>query len=281
MTLSAIYIPPFTDGFSIREGRLPVPADIQTAKDNEMCWIREGRGALLIAGESFPLSPGTLILIGKGQSWQLLQNDGVQAIHLVFGDCFWDRTPVSARNCKATLYGDIKAHQHFVPSAATASDLDRLFRDMLAEYLRPDYSNKADVLAAYLKILVIKVANINEELQADTNNHHYKIYQQFMTLLQEDAEHTHQVNSFARQLHIAPRKLMDICQLYSNKTPKMLISEQLIAEAKRLLQFTTMPVKEIAARLHFSTPFQFSNFFKKNTGSSPLDYRQRLAQIGM
>jgi AraC family transcriptional activator of pobA len=279
MALSVTNTQFFTDGFTIREELLP--AGMQTATDNEMCWIMSGNGALQIAGTSFPLAPGTLILIGKGQSWKLTQQHPIQAIHLVFGDCFWDRTPVSARNCKATLYGDIRAHQHFRPAVATTAELDRLFHDMLTEYQRPDYSNKADVLAAYLKILVIKVANINEELLADTNNHHYKIYQQFITLLQEEVPPSHQVHAFAKQLHIAPRKLMDICQQYSNKTPKMLISEQLIAEAKRLLQFSTMPVKEIAARLHFSTPFQFSNFFKKNTGSSPLGYRRDFAQIGM
>lgn len=269
------------DGFAINECSLPAPGILQTARDNEMLWIKEGSNLLLVEDSVYPLAPGTLILIGKGQPWRLQRKGKVKAIHLVFGDCFWDKTPVSARNCKATLYGDIKAHQHFVPVEATAQNIDQLFTDMLTEYSRQGYSNKADVLAAYLKILVIKIANINGELLPETNNHHYKIYQQFISILQKNSNHTHQVNAFARQLHISSRKLMDICQLYSNKTPKMLISEQLVAEAKRLLQFSTMPVKEIAFRLNFSTPFQFSNFFKKNTGTSPLAYRQRFVQIGM
>jgi AraC family transcriptional activator of pobA len=277
MALSATH-PIITDGFSIAAITTTGRAD--TAKDNEILWIYRGSGRLHIAGIPFPVVPGSLFLLGKGQSWQADSLHSLQAIHLVFGDCFWDKTPVSARNCKATLYGNIEAHQHPTPSAAEGESIDRLLRDMLSEFQRPDYSNKADVLAAYLKILIIKIANINGELSVDTNNHHYKIYQQFISLLQADA-HTHHVNVFAQQLHISTRKLMEICQLYSNKTPKMLISEQLTATAKRLLQFSTMPVKEIAFQLNFSTPYQFSNFFKKQTTLAPQEFRNRFVQIGM
>lgn len=278
MGSSAIH-PLITTGFSIAAITASDRTDM--ARDNELLWISEGSGSVQIAGATFPVSPGTLLLLGKGQSWHTDEQPALQAIHLVFGDCFWDKTPVSARNCKATLYGDIEAHQHFTPAGGEAENIDRLLKDMLLEFQRPDYSNKADVLAAYLKILIIKIANIDATLSADTNNHHYKLYQQFIDLLQGDAHHTHHVHIFAQQLHISTRKLMDICQLYGHKTPKMLISEQLTAAAKRLLQFSTMPVKAIAFQLNFSTPYQFSNFFKKQTTMAPLEFRNRFVQIGM
>lgn len=278
MALSATH-PLISEGFFIAAITASGRTDI--AKDNEMLWIYEGSGSVQIAGTTFPVTPGSLLLIGKGQSWRTVKRPPLKAIHLVFGDCFWDKTPVSARNCKATLYGNIEAHQHFTPAGEEGENIYRLLRDMLLEYQTPDYSNKADVLAAYLKILIIKIANIDAALSSDTNNHHYKIYQQFITLLQDDAHHTHHVNIFAQQLHISPRKLMDICQLYGNKTPKMLISERLTATAKRLLQFSTTPVKEIAFQLNFSTPYQFSNFFKKQTTMAPLEFRSRFVQIGM
>jgi AraC family transcriptional regulator, transcriptional activator of pobA len=271
--------PLITTGFSI--AAITASGRVDVARDNELLWIVEGSGTVQIAGNHFAVKPGTLLLMGKGQSWQTAQPSDLQAIHLVFGDCFWDKTPASARNCKATLYGHIEAHQHFTPAGAEAENIDRLLKDMLLEFQRPDYSNKADVLAAYLKILIIKIANIDNSLSADTNNHHYKIYQQFIDLLQDDAHHTHHVQVFAEQLHISTRKLMDICQLYGHKTPKMMISEQLTATAKRLLQFSTMPVKAIAFQLNFSTPYQFSNFFKKQTTMAPLEFRNRFVQIGM
>ncbi|NML21852.1 helix-turn-helix domain-containing protein [Pseudoflavitalea sp. G-6-1-2] len=54
----------------------------------------------------------------------------------------------------------------------------------------------------------------------------------------------------------------------------------MIDEAKRALQFSARPIKEIAYDLSFSTPEQFSHFFKKNTQIAPVDYRNMFVNIG-
>ncbi|WP_409079948.1 helix-turn-helix domain-containing protein [Sphingobacterium sp. UME9] len=48
-----------------------------------------------------------------------------------------------------------------------------------------------------------------------------------------------------------------------------------MAEAKRLLQFSAITVKEIAYSFNFNSAEQFSHFFKKNTKLSPLNYRNQ------
>lgn len=45
-------------------------------------------------------------------------------------------------------------------------------------------------------------------------------------------------------------------------------------EARRLLGFTPLSVKEIAARLGYADPFHFSRAFKGATGLSPQAYRE-------
>jgi AraC-like DNA-binding protein len=48
----------------------------------------------------------------------------------------------------------------------------------------------------------------------------------------------------------------------------MVIYGLMAAEARRLLTYETLSIKEIAYRLGFSDPFYFSNFFKKHTRKS-------------
>ncbi|HXO74239.1 MAG TPA: AraC family transcriptional regulator, partial [Puia sp.] len=60
---------------------------------------------------------------------------------------------------------------------------------------------------------------------------------------------------------------------------KEIIIDQLVSEAKRALQFSTSPIKEIAGDLGFTSPYQFSSFFKTYTGSSPLEYKQQFVKI--
>jgi len=45
-------------------------------------------------------------------------------------------------------------------------------------------------------------------------------------------------------------------------------------EARRLLGDPTLTIKEVAARLHFSSEFYFSHFFRKASGMSPTQFRR-------
>lgn len=57
-------------------------------------------------------------------------------------------------------------------------------------------------------------------------------------------------------------------------TLKRFINERLVQKAKELLLFSGMKVKEVAHELSFQDEFYFSRFFKKMTGSSPVEYRK-------
>jgi transcriptional regulator GlxA family with amidase domain len=48
-----------------------------------------------------------------------------------------------------------------------------------------------------------------------------------------------------------------------------------LVKAKEMLHTTNMSIADISSRLHFECIGQFSTFFKKKTGLSPLEYRKR------
>jgi AraC-like DNA-binding protein len=57
-----------------------------------------------------------------------------------------------------------------------------------------------------------------------------------------------------------------------NQTPYDYILSQKISTAKLLLQYTNIPIKQIAYKLNFADEHYFSNFFKEKCGVSPKDY---------
>jgi AraC-like DNA-binding protein len=246
---------------------------------NQVLFVKEGAGTLLIDGISIPFAANNLLLISKNQVYQFGKNV-VTGYLLQFGDCFWERTPASANNCKAVLFDNGMIERRFSLDTASQQALDHLFDTTLKEFTGPDYANKPDVLAAYLKIIIIKIANIYALLQEDTGSYDNKLYQDFITLVREEYSQVHDVASFARRLGVSSRKLSEISRRFGNGA-KEVINGQLIAEAKRLLQFSSQPIKEIAGNLHFATPYQFSNFFKKYTSLSPLEYRRQFVKIGI
>ena len=58
------------------------------------------------------------------------------------------------------------------------------------------------------------------------------------------------------------------------RSPKSVIDERIVAEIASLLKTTSMPLKEVAQRMGFSSQAHLSRFFKKHKGVSPTEYKQ-------
>ena len=58
-------------------------------------------------------------------------------------------------------------------------------------------------------------------------------------------------------------------------TPYEYLMNKKVETAKRLLLYSRLSVKEIAARLSFSDQYYFSNYFKRKTGAAPRTYRNQ------
>jgi AraC family transcriptional activator of pobA len=248
---------------------------------NRILLIKAGKGELRIDDSAFPISSNDLFLIAKGQVLHFQQGADFQGYDLSFGDCFWQKSPSSASNCKALLFNNAAANQHLPLGDVDYEELSILFQPLHREFQKEEYINKLDAMAAYLKIIMIKMANLHAALAEGFDSYEKKLYRRFLELISQHYQSTHEVADYASQLGISARKLTDLTKRCSGRGAKDLINGQLIAEAKRSLQFSSIPIKEIAFQLNFSTPYQFSHFFKKNARLSPQDYRRLFVNMGM
>jgi len=241
--------------------------------------VSSGSGHFQIDGQLYDVAGNQLFLLSKGQICKGIDLQ-VTGYEVSFGDCFWEKTPQSASNCKAVLFNNAAANQLLPLDDQVLSELYPLFDVLHSEHDSPDYINKLDVMAAYLKIVMIKIANINAALADGYDHQDKQLYRKFIEMVSQQYQELHDVAYYANLLHVTPRRLSDLCKSCSGIGAKQIINGQLIAEAKRNLQFSSLPIKEIAYQLSFSTPEQFSHFFKKNVSASPSDYRSSFVNIG-
>ena len=273
--LSVVLAPLVQDSFAIRQ------LDENAMYDSEPLRLRyhtiylveEGGGTVQIDDGRYQLEGQQLVLIAQGQVVAFGAGAFINGYAISFGDCVWDRSPSSASNCKAVLFNNAEANQQLLIGLAAIGELRPLFEAIYEESKKPVYTNQLDALAAYLKIIMIKIANVNASLHKGFDDEEKQIYRRYIELVSAQYKTCHEVSAFADQLHVTSRKLTEICQRCSGKGAKQIINGQLIAEAKRSLLFSSSPVKEIAYTLNFATPEQFSHFFKKHAGISPYDYR--------
>nr|WP_262904408.1 helix-turn-helix domain-containing protein [Polaribacter porphyrae] len=98
---------------------------------------------------------------------------------------------------------------------------------------------------------------------------------QFKELLEANFITHKKVDFYCSQLHITPKKLNASTSTILGRSPKRIINDRIILEAKRLLVHTTNNSKEISYSLGFQEPTNFIKFFKKNLNTTPLAFREK------
>ena len=133
------------------------------------------------------------------------------------------------------------------------------------------------VLLKRLIITVTKLATAKYIPDPKLQDERLDVFRKFNLLVEASFKTEHTVNYYAGRLNKSPKTLSNIFALYNRKTPLQMIQERIIIEAKRLLYYTDKSVKQVTYELGFEDPAYFSNFFKRHTAASPLDFRNNRA----
>jgi transcriptional regulator GlxA family with amidase domain len=85
------------------------------------------------------------------------------------------------------------------------------------------------------------------------------------------------LEELASNLGMSPRTLTRWCRREHGESPAALVRRVRIEEAQRLLEQTSLPLKDIAERAHLGDPSTLWRVFTRYVGITPADYRARFA----
>ena len=173
-------------------------------------------------------------------------------------------------------YLDMEAEHIINVSAEESESIQQSFRDIIREYER--FSREKDyLLRNYIHILLLRLREIYrphlKRIQ-ESATRSMQIAAAFKKLVEKNFSHLRDVQAYADMLHITPRYLSEVVRQHTGKSPKEIISDMILLEAKVLLGSTDQSMTEIAHRLLFTDQSHFSHFIKKHTGLSPLQWRK-------
>ena len=104
------------------------------------------------------------------------------------------------------------------------------------------------------------------------------IYNAFMNHLSNNYQRAHDVAFYADRLCITPRYLSRITNESVSKSPKQVIADYLMGEARQMLENSRLSVKEVSDGLGFQAVSVFCKFFKQQEGCTPGEYRRHIAE---
>lgn len=149
-------------------------------------------------------------------------------------------------------------------------------KNLLNEYSFSKSKVKSEILYSLLKVLLLK-AERAKEIQdvSGVNKKWLEVFVTFKRMVENEYFNTRSSKYYASQLFISYKQLNQIVKKLTGKTAKVYIDDYVIMEIKRYLTSSSLSVKEIAFKTGFEEPGNLVNFFKKNTNTTPLKFRQQ------
>ncbi|PIF46629.1 AraC-like DNA-binding protein [Chryseobacterium sp. 52] len=102
-----------------------------------------------------------------------------------------------------------------------------------------------------------------------------QLTRQFRVLVRKEFKTIKSPSAYAEALNISRGYLTDVIREVTGKSAQYWIHQEILIEAKRLLSFTQLTVKEISYELGYSDHAYFSRLFSKVEGYPPSEFRYK------
>ena len=156
--------------------------------------------------------------------------------------------------------------------------VNEIFEQLYQEYHQPNTSFSPEILQHNLLVLLYKCLSLFDEQEEKFCElpENSQLFFRFQSLINNYYLSKRTVKEYADLLSITPNYLSERIKQETGKSALHFIFERLLTEAKNLLAYSDLEMKEIAYTLDFASPSHFGKFFKSNTSQTPLQYRSRV-----
>lgn len=223
-------------------------------------WFTESSGINVIDFEEYEIKPERLFFMQPKQVHNWSYSKESKGYIIVFDKHFANAFQLDVMNIA-----------FFDLSPKTTQLLKPLFENLIEESNLNDKLSEKIIASgiSYLLFQLKRLANDFEQNKCIKPKNILKFSKLVLNTISENLS----VKDYADRLHLTVEKLNKICKESYGQNPKTIILDKKITEAKRLLYFTDLSVKEIAFQLGFEDPSYFSRIFKQKTKRLPSNFR--------
>lgn len=238
-----------------------------------LLWCTASELRVWVDDNEFYLNAHEVITITSGQVHCVALNSDTQGVVLEFSYDFFCKTDA---DIELIFQNGLFCHfgMNEVIPVLEHQRITQILTQIQQELALKPYQYLISTHASLELILVLlnrsKIARGDEIWKPDA------LFLKFLELARAQFRQAPTLATLAQQLQSNEAKLNELAKLHAGKTAQMVIYGLIASEAKRLLMYEKLSVKEVAAELGFNDPFYFSNFFKKHTGVSPKGYREKM-----
>lgn len=277
----------FKEGLSQEFEILDIASTFETQKDiltsihrtnfYHIIWFQEGNPTHIIDFNPISIKPNTLLFLNKDIVQRFDRNTKFGGKAIIFTDSFFCKTDTDTNYLRNNiLFNDL-----FSISQIQIDKHTKLFAELLEQMTNELQNTKDKTQSDILKNLLHNFLLHSErekrnqnfiEIKKDADLDYVML---FKDLLDKYYKTQKQVNFYAKEMIISEKRLNQATSKLFGKTPKEIIDDKILLEAKRILAHTSESVKEICYYLGFEEPTNFIKYFKKHSNLTPTEFREK------
>ncbi len=228
-----------------------------------LIWFTRGQGRITIAGVTHGFGPHHAVFLPAGTM------HGYEMLGQVFGTAIF-----FPQESKLTL-PETPVHFRF-REVLQQGELTNLIENINRE-LENDLPGQNRALLAHAGLLSVwldrhmREENLHE-LHSDAAR---KLAAAYTSMVERDFRSGRTIYDYAAHLGVTPTHLTRSCNIACGRSASSLLTDRIHFEARRLLQETRRPIKDIAGELGFRSAAYFTRAFQKHTGFTPSEFRKQ------
>jgi AraC family transcriptional activator of pobA len=247
----------------------------------EVLYLQKGSGYHVIDGNKYEIKPPCVFFMSPGQAHKLELSQDVEGYIFIFTADFYllDR---SNQNSLIEFPFFYTIHQDNPPllldNVNDIRFIETLFRQGIAE-IKQDRDHIPGMLRSILDLILTTCATrypVNDNLLNKGKGQ--ILVKRFFHLIEENNQKNLSLSDYAGIIGVTANHLTQTVKALTGKTSLQIIKAKQLLEIKRLLVHTNLNVSEIANQLNFDDQSYFSKFFKRETGLTPLQYRNETSK---
>lgn len=170
-------------------------------------------------------------------------------------------------------------------SKSEFTEIEILYQQILREY-RGQSSHRLKIIGSLFVVILLKLkeqfwASYEPLMEGDRSsqivrNFKTQLERHYKELIDGKATSQFKAKDYAEILNIHPSYFSTVIKSKTGKSVSEWITDKTMSQAKALLTHSGISIKEIGYSLGFSETAHFSNFFKKNSGISPSQFKSNM-----
>lgn len=247
-----------------------------------LAYFEHGAGSIRLGDREWPLSTGDAFVIAPGEVVRF----GEHAPDAVAGWCVFFAPEIIASQ---TLGGSLgwKAHPLLFPFVGSAAGGAQRVpvppgeRAIWAQHvtalereLQAPRDGSTEAALAYLTLLLVSVARVSIDIGYDLRLRSEPLLASVFEFIEERYHEPISLATIATAVGLTPGHLTTVVRRKTGRSVQRWITERRMAEARKLLRETELPVETIAACAGYRQPSYFIKHFRRDHTLTPAAWRR-------